>query len=72
MGYDQWKTASPYDDEPDAIEEAERFLARMKQLDPKNYEIEDLGFIQELQCATTIIELLLSVLDDEGLYRRGG
>lgn len=25
-GYDQWKTASPYDDEPDPIEEGERFL----------------------------------------------
>ena len=26
MSYDQWKTASPYDDEPDPIEEGERFI----------------------------------------------
>lgn len=26
QGYDQWKTASPYDDEPDIIEEAEGFI----------------------------------------------
>ena len=26
QGYDQWKTASPYDDEPDVVEEAQRFL----------------------------------------------
>jgi len=26
QGYDQWKTASPYDDEPDFIEEAEKYL----------------------------------------------
>jgi len=26
MSYDQWKTASPYDDEPDPIEEGERFV----------------------------------------------
>ncbi len=47
-GYDQWKTASPYDDEPDFIEEAERFLKRNK--NNKDGEIE---------CACWIIELLL-------------
>ena len=26
QGYDQWKTASPYDDDIDPIDEAERFL----------------------------------------------
>ena len=24
--YDQWKTASPYDDDPDPVEEAQSFL----------------------------------------------
>ena len=28
MSYDQWKTASPYDDEPDFVEEAEKWLKR--------------------------------------------
>ena len=26
MSYDQWKTASPYDDDPDLIQEAEKLL----------------------------------------------
>ena len=26
MGYDQWKTASPFDDEPDFVEIAEKWL----------------------------------------------
>ena len=30
MSYDQWKTASPYDDEPDCIEEAEKWLKKFK------------------------------------------
>lgn len=29
-GYDQWKTASPYDDDLDPIEEGERFLEQHK------------------------------------------
>ena len=28
-GYDQWKTASPYDDEPDIIEELEKTLKEL-------------------------------------------
>jgi len=30
QGYDQWKTASPYDDEPDFIEEAELWMKHNK------------------------------------------
>ena len=59
MGYDQWKTASPFDDEPDPIEEAERFVKR--NADAKNGEVE---------CAVWIIQLLLAVLEDEGVVRR--
>lgn len=47
-GYDQWKTASPYDDEPDFIEEAERWLkenAEKRKTDP---EIERVSWIIEL------------------------
>lgn len=46
--YDQWKTASPYDDEPDPIEEGERFLEETK--DTKD---------STLLWARTIIEFLL-------------
>jgi hypothetical protein len=28
MSYDQWKTASPFDDEPDFVEEAEKWMKR--------------------------------------------
>jgi hypothetical protein len=30
-GYDQWKTASPYDDEPDWVELAEKWLKRQRE-----------------------------------------
>jgi|TARA_Y100000310_G_C20687469_1_gene820013 hypothetical protein len=53
--YDQWKTASPYDDDPDPIQEAQAFLKR-------NPEPQAEG---ELQCACWIIELLLELIEDE-------
>ena len=28
-GYDEWKTASPYDDEPDVVEEGTRCLSEI-------------------------------------------
>ncbi|GAF68015.1 unnamed protein product [marine sediment metagenome] len=30
-GYDQWKTASPFDDEPDFVDEGEDWLKRNEQ-----------------------------------------
>ena len=51
QGYDQWKTASPYDDEPDPVEEAERFL--------KDHEKVSEHKSPELARAKLIIELLL-------------
>jgi hypothetical protein len=33
MSYDQWKTASPYDDEPDPIDDGEKWLKRHEQID---------------------------------------
>ena len=50
-GYDQWKTASPYDDEGDPVQEAEKYL--------KNGDDSSLEY--------WIIEGLLSVLKDEGI-----
>ena len=33
MSYDQWKTASPFDDIPDPIEDAENYLKATKSWD---------------------------------------
>ena len=55
MSYDQWKTASPYDDDPDPIDEAQKWLKR----NPEE------GLREEMQCAYWIIELLLELIHDE-------
>ena len=43
MSYDQWKTASPYDNEPDCVEIAEKWLQKNKKFadrpDDPNHEI---------------------------------
>ena len=55
MSYDQWKTASPFDDEPDPIEEGEQFIKRnqeKRKVDP------------EIDCACMCIEGLLQYIDD--------
>ena len=64
MSYDQWKTASPYDDEPDVVEEAERFLKETQGIPDLCVELErendpDLQHAQRLLFARTIIEALL-------------
>jgi len=53
--YDQWKTASPYDDEPDPIEEAENWLERHP----------DDTVACSVQHARTVIEMLLALIRDE-------
>lgn len=46
-GYDQWKTTSPYDDEPDWVEIGEKYLKR--QTPPKNEkEAEHIDIIRGL------------------------
>ena len=57
-GYDQWKTASPYDDDPDWIDEAESWL---KRADKPNNEDEAVPI--------EIIKGLLEVLEDEGIIK---
>ena len=55
MSYDQWKTASPFDDEPDPIEEGEQFIKRnqeKRKVDP------------EIDCACMCVEGLLQYIDD--------
>jgi hypothetical protein len=47
QGYDQWKTASPYDDEPDPIEEAERWLKENTEKRKTDPEIERVSWIIE-------------------------
>ena len=59
MNYDQWKTASPYDDEPDPIEEAESWLSQND--DDPTKSPEDC----EIQWARTVIEMLLGYIKDE-------
>ena len=59
-GYDQWKTASPYEDYPDWIEEAESWLKR-----------NDQPMSLEEAVPVEIIRGLLEVLEDEGYYKAG-
>ncbi len=56
--YDQWKTASPYDAEPDPIEEAEKWLNRHAPGEPW---IPGSG----MSDARTIIEKLLAYIEEE-------
>ena len=58
QGYDQWKTASPYDDEPDFIEEAQVWMTRNV---PDNTKGED----DPLFNAYWIMEGLLRYLDEQ-------
>ena len=55
-GYDQWKTASPYDDEPDVFDEAHRFLKT---------DLATTGDVGEW--ALWIIEGLLDALEENGV-----
>ena len=55
--YDQWKTASPYDYEPDFIQEAELFL--------KLYE--NNTAIIRTDIVVPIIQGLLGIMDEEGI-----
>ena len=54
MSYDQWKTASPYDDEPDPTEEAERFLKDNEERRVLQIEIERACLVVE--CLMLYIE----------------
>ena len=55
-GYDAWKTASPYDDEPDPFDEAYSFLKQNeKTRDP------------EIERARFVIESLLDCLEENGV-----
>ena len=54
--YDQWVTASPYDDDPDYVEEAESWLSQHTE----TYH-ED----SELAWAKEVIENLLGFIKDE-------
>lgn len=54
MSYDQWRTASPYDDEPDVLEEADKFLRRYK---PTQDELED-PFQEAYQLINDLLEYI--------------
>ena len=54
QGYDQWKTATPYDDDIDPIEEGERYIK-------DNPQPED----REPDRAYSVIELLLEYITNE-------
>ena len=62
QGYDQWKTASPYDDHPDPIYEADKWL---KLRDGPNRVPGDFS-PRELELLG-VIEGLMEVLTDEGI-----
>ena len=57
-GYDQWKTASPCEEFPDWIWEAEQYLKRNE---PTNVDE---------AAPYEIINGLMEVLEDEGIYKR--
>ena len=57
-GYDKWKTASPYDDVPDSVADAERWL--------KYYDSLKFPDDMEYQVAG-IISGLLAILEEEGV-----
>lgn len=59
-GYDQWKTASPYDDEVDPFEDADRFIEATNK-----YVDNPLGDEQELIIwARVLIEELRAIAED--------
>lgn len=58
QGYDAWKTASPYDDEIDYIDEAEKWLKNRKYLEQEDPTTS--GFA----AAYWIIKGLLEYLDE--------
>jgi hypothetical protein len=60
-GYDQWKTASPHDDEPDPVEEAEMWLKR----NPEKRDAELYPAVSEVSDARTVIEMLLAHIKEE-------
>ena len=55
MSYDQWKTASPYDDEPDVVEECDRIASRCQEyLDAfDKLKIQEIKFLLE-DCRDTL------------------
>lgn len=58
-GYDQWKTASPYDDEPDIIEECQRVAGECEQYIKAHKELSDLTHAEEVllnNCMDTLKE----------------
>ena len=65
MSYDQWKTASPYDDEPDFVEEAEKWMKRHADFEMSPNEDErDLWWMIKGLC-DYIEEYILGVSMDE-------
>jgi len=57
MSYDQWKTASPYDDEPDIVEECERVANSCERFIQVHRELSDLTREEEIlihECLDTL------------------
>ena len=70
MSYDQWKTASPYDDEPDVLEEAEKWMltAERNGIDKVNPDGKawdaDMHWRLQLASAYIIIKALSEYIED--------
>lgn len=69
MSYDQWKTASPYDDEPDPISEAERLMKDNEKVFEGKASIHLDDLPGEFERALTVVDALLQVISDEGLRK---
>ena len=57
MSYDQWKTASPYDDEPDVIDECQKLAERCRKYVEVHAELSDITAAEKqllLSCADTL------------------
>lgn len=64
MSYDQWKTASPFDDDPDPIDDGEGFLKRHKEYLEGRQSIHLDVMPQEFDQACELIKELLQYIDD--------
>ena len=59
MSYDQWKTASPYDDEPDIVKECGNLADEIQRHIDIHGELSDLTHVERIlfsQCRDTLRE----------------
>jgi len=67
-GYDQWKTASPHDGEPDVTEEGEKMVKFLEKLADKSPEqlarMNPLEWREDMDRAVAVIRLLMDFIEE--------